>query len=136
MTTKLAEWASATISTSEEMTVKWVFGLAAGLIALGIYNASPVLAGKCGQVACRDITGEKSVGVIEQLMREARTDCKSVKKVRLLDKSKPGVMMIYMVECDDGDGIQQYQITHWKSQREIIFDKFSGEWMDSIKIRY
>lgn len=90
----------------------------------------------CGQVACRNITGEQSVREIESLLHSVGSDCKSVNEVRLLDKSKPGIMHIYEVKCDDGHGDQTYQIIHWASQREFNIDKLSGKWMDAIRFNY
>mgnify|MGYP005858500793 CR=1 FL=1 len=115
------------------MALRWVnvFTVTFLLLLFGHAHAET-----CGTVKCQDITSDVSVEVINNLMRTSGTDCQSVENVRLLEKSKPGVMAIYDIKCDDGDGIQDYQITHWTYDNEIIIDKFTGEWMDAVTIHY
>lgn len=73
---------------------------------------------------------------MNNVMRNMKTDCQSVHTVRLLDKSIDRIMMIYYVGCDDGAGVQTYQLFYWVHDREATAYKFSGSSMQPIIKKY
>jgi hypothetical protein len=97
---------------------------------LALIHGQAALADECGTVSCRKITRPHSVEVVAQVMRDLGTDCQTVSEVRLLDKSNR-MMSIYVVKCDDGNGLQQYQITHQPYVGELSVLKATGRWMDT-----
>jgi hypothetical protein len=94
-----------------------------------LMSVDRLLADECGTVSCRDITSANSIDAVANLMQSLGTDCRKVRTVKILDKSTPS-HAYYQVMCDDGDGVQQYQIDHEPGSREVWVRKFSGNWMD------
>jgi hypothetical protein len=94
-----------------------------------LMTAGRVSADECGTVSCRDITSANSIDVVMNLMQSLGTDCRRVHAIKVLDKSTPS-HAYYQVMCDDGGGVQQYQIVHEPVSRELWVYKFSGNWMD------
>lgn len=95
-----------------------------------------IRADTCGLVSCKNLTGNQSKKVFERLVRDAGTDCKKINTIKYLEKSKLGIMSIYELVCHDGNQLSKYQIIHWINDKEIIIEKFTGSWMDSITIKY
>ncbi|RXF67204.1 hypothetical protein [Hansschlegelia zhihuaiae] len=105
-------------------------------VAWALSAQTPARADECGAVSCTDVTADYVVRVMENVLKDMRTDCRSVRTVRLLDKSVDNIMMIYEVRCDDGAGLQQYQLFYFVRDREITVDKFSGSFMKPITKKY